>query len=1006
MQEDIVTAILGHGEFPFQGVVAALGEGDGLAKVGGLVLHHIRGAGAGLERVQIDGYVTGFLGLERRDELGLLVDGAGTGEAVGGAHQEGAAVEAAALHLVGQELDVQGELFPFPDFAGSRGNLEPVAFLALADGEGNAALELRQGLDGDVKLVAGVGEALAGKHEGAGTERIHLGDVLVAQLEVHDVVFRDALGRRIPGREARALVHDVVHHEELEGAHEADAAALSAKEVVGDVGAGFGAVGAAAGLDVHALAGELVTQAGEDVVVQEGRALHAALDGNAHQGALEAVVKAAHVALSAVHFDAVVVAEGEEIAVDIGIAVETAVLVKVAEGLDGVVEAVHVPAAHEVVVAHHGGVVGLVHDEGLRTGRVRVAPGVRASGRIVHVAAFHHHVAGSLLDLDGPVKVDDILAHGGFAFLVKAHLSHAAPVAHLAVEDTHVVAVLDIDGPRVDVGPFHGHAFQDDVLGAVNEEGDIPGSVLQHGARRHGVADPAVLAALVLDLDGETELGRVQDDGPCNGHLAAPGAELLLFHLFPVHQDAALVVAVLVQAGEAGAVTGLVLIEGEEPYRRPFDLAFLAVFDAESGNGGRCLHLQGAGIEGGPEHAVVIAGEEGLEGQHFHAGGEDDPGTVGVSVAGGAGGIVLHAVHDSRAHAHLVELAVFDVFLLEGVPGREYHVGIFGVYPLVGDGMGDGAGEQGRAGSLFEGLAVQHVHPHAAAALPGTQAVNLALEISQNAFEIGRIGIQAVQQVHGGPDDPAVAPAPVEAGLGPGLLEPGVPVEFGLRIPEVLVQVVHLPDGVPEHERVAIVRGIARHERKAHEQVVGPQGALAGPGAHQGSVLETGLAVADVLCGALNQVLVFIGAEPAFHVDEGPALRAHEVQLVKAAESVVGMPVTGGRVGGTHFVPLIQAVVHLPAGMIRILFVSAQGGILQEGRVDDAGGVMPAGVVGAQADPLVGRDIGRYLIEFVFLFGEVAGLPAVHDIIRDLPDHRAVGYGGPGRCGCEKKNQQ
>ena len=126
----------------------------------------------------------------------------------------------------------------------------------------------------------------------------------------------------------------------------------------------------AADFECHSTAVKFISQTGKDIVEHKGRSLHATLDGNAHQGTLEAVTKATYIPLTSVQLYAVVIAERHKIAVYVGVAVKAAVGVEISVRFYRVVEPVDIASANEIVVAQDGAVVRFVKDYGFVSGGV------------------------------------------------------------------------------------------------------------------------------------------------------------------------------------------------------------------------------------------------------------------------------------------------------------------------------------------------------------------------------------------------------------------------------------------------------------------------------------------------------------------------------------------------------------------------------------------------------------------------------------------------------------
>ena len=180
-------------------------------------------------------------------------------------------------------------------------------------------------------------------------------------------------------------------------------AAVTGKGVVEDETFGVFAAQTGIGFESLTVHTVLIAHIAGDVVEDVAGTFHTALDGDAAECALKTVAETADVLLSAVKFDAVIAGKDHKVAVDVGIASETAGGDEVASALDGVVPAVFIAADH-IVVADDGSLT-VTGDDRLRTRRMGELPAVGSAARIVEETAFYHHIAAAV-EFDRTVKVD------------------------------------------------------------------------------------------------------------------------------------------------------------------------------------------------------------------------------------------------------------------------------------------------------------------------------------------------------------------------------------------------------------------------------------------------------------------------------------------------------------------------------------------------------------------------------------------------------------------------
>ena len=118
-----------------------------------------------------------------------------------------------------------------------------------------------------------------------------------------------------------------------------------------------------------------------------------------------------------------------------------------------------------------------------------------------------------------------------------------------------------------------------------------------------------------------------------------------------------------------------------------------------------------------------------------------------------------------------------------------------------------------------------------------------------------------------------------------------MPVQARLRAPQILVEIVHLTDGVRNHLLVSVCDAVPGHKRRTHIEVIRPERTLLGPVADQRSVRKALLPVADVLRSPLDKILIQGLPRIIVEVDERPVLRTDEIQFIVAAEGVEYVPV-------------------------------------------------------------------------------------------------------------------
>ena len=139
------------------------------------------------------------------------------------------------------------------------------------------------------------------------------------------------------------------------------------------------------------------------------------------------------------------------------------------------------------------------------------------------------------------------------------------------------------------------------------------------------------------------------------------------------------------------------------------------------------------------------------------------------------------------------------------------------------------------------------------------------------------VGGQDVEQLDRGQHRPAVRPRPIELGVLRLVHVPAVGVEPGLRVPQVPLELEHLPHRIVEPDTIAGERAHLREGRHAHVEVVGPQRLRLRALACQRAVREPELPVRDVLAPVVDhrqQVRAHSG--PA-RLDER---RAHRARVV------------------------------------------------------------------------------------------------------------------------------
>src|SRR5450432_2419675 len=119
---------------------------------------------------------------------------------------------------------------------------------------------------------------------------------------------------------------------------------------------------------------------------------------------VDVIAPYADVAVGALAFDGVVPTVGNQVAIDVGVAIGTSLEAEVAGAADAIVETVV-----------FGGAVGVVADDvfaaridqrdALRAGRMAALPIVGAAARILNQVALQNQVAGVVLGIDSAIHV-------------------------------------------------------------------------------------------------------------------------------------------------------------------------------------------------------------------------------------------------------------------------------------------------------------------------------------------------------------------------------------------------------------------------------------------------------------------------------------------------------------------------------------------------------------------------------------------------------------------------
>ena len=259
---------------------------------------------------------------------------------------------------------------------------------------------------------------------------------------------------------------NVVFSNDLQMGKQTDTGTFAIHRVVEDVTDRIGTADFRGGLDRLSDPVETASRPHQKIPEEIGRTCHAPLNADPAERPLETIVGTADILLTSIEFDVVIVAENHPVAVDIGVAIETAIRMKVSGAFDRIVPAVIVTADNIVVTQH--GRCRLVDHQTAGPRRMRISPGIRSRPRIVNIAALHH---GSMTAADenaGVIVHRLAVFQIEFAIFVKALYTESSPAGNVAVDNTHETALPNLNG--ILSSAAQGQTIQQNIRGILHTQ--------------------------------------------------------------------------------------------------------------------------------------------------------------------------------------------------------------------------------------------------------------------------------------------------------------------------------------------------------------------------------------------------------------------------------------------------------------------------------------------------------------------------------------------------------